>query len=492
MIFSNIKNRIKYNNTMYLIFFFAGALPLLSSIIILQQTGNDYENQIAAGAGLGSICVFITFYFIFFYYKNTKYSNLISATKEKGGSLNTVVSEISLKSVGTTKPVKADWVPRQSRQGKRVLIANDDELETNILKEKINDLGYSTYSVNTGNEVSEVLKEESSRPDMVLLNTKMPEISGFAITEQLRKKYTAEELPVILIISNNQQKDIEKCFLLGANDYITKPFVLHELEHRVNNQFLLQAAQKNQDRVSNIDNDLLLTKKLRNNIIPKNLPEVTGLSLFLTKKPLDSAGGDYYDFLQNEPDKLGVLLCDFSRHGIAATVVTAMLKIAFEQQESLGDSPAHLMTQLNYVMADYLGALPVTATYAYFDLSENSLLYTNAGHSPLVIYRQKERRSIQFNMETKELGFNSETAYEVKKISFHSQDRVYMYCDGILESKNLDGEKFGLDRFLELVRDKAGIAASKVGDEIIRSLKKWTGNKEWPGDDITMLVIEID
>jgi len=250
--------------------------------------------------------------------------------------------------------------------------------------------------------------------------------------------------------------------------------------------------KENINRLNCIEDDLLLTRKLREKIIPKTLPKVSGFSLHLTNNPLESVGGDYYDFLQNEPDKFGILLCDFSGHGISATVVTAMLKIAFKQQESLADSPAHLITQLNYVMADYLETLSVTATYAFFDASENCLLFTNAGHPPLIIYREKERRSIQHNMETKELGYNTETAFEMKKVSLNTKDRVYMYSDGVLECRNSDGEKFGLDRLLELVREKASTAADKAGGEIIKSLKKWTGNNDWPQDELTIIIIEMN
>jgi CheY-like chemotaxis protein len=71
-----------------------------------------------------------------------------------------------------------------------------------------------------GNYVSRNIKEY---PKLILLDVKMPKVSGIQVLEKLKSDPDFKSIPVVMLTSSNEGPDIEKCFALGANSYIVKP-----------------------------------------------------------------------------------------------------------------------------------------------------------------------------------------------------------------------------------------------------------------------------
>ena len=90
-------------------------------------------------------------------------------------------------------------------------------------------------------ECGEYLKDH--KPNLVLLDVMMPEIDGFSVCKEIRKKYSHFEMPIVFITAKNQVTDLVQGFSLGGNDYITKPFLKNELLARVRCQLSITRAK---------------------------------------------------------------------------------------------------------------------------------------------------------------------------------------------------------------------------------------------------------
>ena len=80
--------------------------------------------------------------------------------------------------------------------------------------------------------------------DMVLLDIMMPRMSGYEVCKELRKKYLASQLPIVMLTAKNQVKNLVEAFNVGANDYLTKPFVKDELLSRIKTHLNLHLINK--------------------------------------------------------------------------------------------------------------------------------------------------------------------------------------------------------------------------------------------------------
>lgn len=122
----------------------------------------------------------------------------------------------------------------------RVLLVDDDPINIEVLK---NQLSSDRYRLNVALSGREALKLiEDNEFDLVLLDIMMPGMSGYEVCANLRTKYKADQLPVIMITAKNQVNDLVMGFKSGANDYLTKPFVRDELLSRVDLHLNLKDA----------------------------------------------------------------------------------------------------------------------------------------------------------------------------------------------------------------------------------------------------------
>jgi CheY-like chemotaxis protein len=108
-----------------------------------------------------------------------------------------------------------------SPQQSRVLIVDDNELNRDMLARRLSRSGYLVDVAENARQLMQHVKENGL--DLVLLDIEMPEVSGFDALKMLRKDYSPNELPIIMVTARNQREDIVRALNLGANDYLTKP-----------------------------------------------------------------------------------------------------------------------------------------------------------------------------------------------------------------------------------------------------------------------------
>ena len=125
----------------------------------------------------------------------------------------------------------------------RVLIVDDNEMNRNMLARRLERKGYVTSVASGAQRLLRQVEEDST--DLILLDISMPEITGFEALQTLRARYTAVELPIIMVTAKNQSEDIVNAFDLGANDYITKPIDFPVALARIRLHLSVKEAEEN-------------------------------------------------------------------------------------------------------------------------------------------------------------------------------------------------------------------------------------------------------
>ena len=110
---------------------------------------------------------------------------------------------------------------------KKILFADDDPEIRDALSLLLNSEGYETVGASCGREVLEIIDQSF---DLVILDVMMPEMNGFAVCDQIRKRYT---VPILFLTAKSQDSDKTLGFSVGGDDYLIKPFSYNELLNRV-------------------------------------------------------------------------------------------------------------------------------------------------------------------------------------------------------------------------------------------------------------------
>lgn len=105
---------------------------------------------------------------------------------------------------------------------KKILIVEDDELICELEAILLKLRGYEIITASNGQAALDALTKE--KPNLVLLDIMLPGADGFEICRHIKNNHSTKDIPVIFLTAKKTEKDVEKGFQVGANEYLTKPF----------------------------------------------------------------------------------------------------------------------------------------------------------------------------------------------------------------------------------------------------------------------------
>lgn len=124
-----------------------------------------------------------------------------------------------------------------------VLIVDDSEMNREILREMLKD-DYDILEAASGEDGLEAIRQHGELISLVLLDIMMPGINGFEVLSQMSRDGIIDDIPVIMISSEDKQEAVLNAYELGASDYISRPFDIRAVRHRVSNIMHLYAKQR--------------------------------------------------------------------------------------------------------------------------------------------------------------------------------------------------------------------------------------------------------
>lgn len=189
----------------------------------------------------------------------------------------------------------------------RILIVDDNEVNREFLGDYIESLGHETILAENGRVALEMLKATENRPDMVLLDNLMPEMSGKEVLTHLKKEEAFRDIPVIMISANNEMDTVANCIEIGADDYLTKPFNSTLLKARINacltKKTLYDERQKYQSKLE--DYNITLQDRVREQVEEISLAQMA--TIFAMSKLAESRDEDTGEHLERMREYAKVL-----------------------------------------------------------------------------------------------------------------------------------------------------------------------------------------
>ncbi|MFT0892505.1 phosphate regulon transcriptional regulator PhoB [Pseudochelatococcus sp. G4_1912] len=143
--------------------------------------------------------------------------------------------------------------------GPRILIVEDEEALTLLLRYNLEAEGYSVDSVARGDDAEIRLREQA--PDLILLDWMLPGISGIELCRRVRARSETERLPIIMLTARGEEGERIRGLATGADDYVVKPFSVPELLARV--RALLRRAKPSQVATLLLAGDIELDRETR-------------------------------------------------------------------------------------------------------------------------------------------------------------------------------------------------------------------------------------
>jgi len=252
----------------------------------------------------------------------------------------------------------------------------------------------------------------------------------------------------------------------------------------------LMGQRLEQERIERerIEQELEVAQRIQQASLPEEVPELEGWQISPHYRPAREVGGDFYDFLELEEGRVGVVVGDATGKGVPAALVMASARSMLRAVAQTSNSPGEVLRRVNdALVTDIPATMFVTCFYAVLDPKSASLRYANAGHD-LPYLRRTSGEAEELRARGMPLGLMPGMGYEEKATVLKAGEVALFYSDGLVEAHNPKGEMFGFPRLRVLVA-KHGEERS-LGDSLLEELYSFTGEEWEQEDDITLLTLE--
>jgi serine phosphatase RsbU (regulator of sigma subunit) len=236
--------------------------------------------------------------------------------------------------------------------------------------------------------------------------------------------------------------------------------------------------------------ELEIAKDVQARLFPQTLPPMQSVDYAGLCIQARKVGGDYYDFLDLGPQRLGLVIGDISGKGIAAALLMASLQANLRSQCAISiDHPQRLLQAVNQLFCENTpdGSF-ATLFFAEYDGGSGRLRYANCGHLCALLLRCDGTLD-RLDSTATVLGIFKKWDCTVEERKLHPGDTLALYTDGITECFNDAGEEFGEDRLVQALRRHRGPNSQTMLERVVQEIQQYGSQEQ--NDDITLIIAKI-
>jgi serine phosphatase RsbU (regulator of sigma subunit) len=259
----------------------------------------------------------------------------------------------------------------------------------------------------------------------------------------------------------------------------------------IENAFLYEELAE-QERMKH---ELEIARKIQLASLPQNIPQVKGLDIAGASLPAMEVGGDFYDYLETDSQKITAVIGDVSGKGTSAALYMSKVQGILRSLFTFGLSPRDLFVRANRLLCRDLEKRSfVTVLGAEFDLAAGTVRIARAGHLPLYCYDATAQAVVKIVPPGIGLGLNDADQPFAMLEEFErrlSAGDVFLFVsDGITEAHDDKGDEYGDDRLCALLTSHAAAPAALVCETLLADVKNFAGSTP-QHDDQTVVCITV-
>ena len=244
-----------------------------------------------------------------------------------------------------------------------------------------------------------------------------------------------------------------------------------------------------------IAQEMEFAKQVQARLFPQKLPAMRTLEYAGGCVQARQVGGDYYDFLELRPGRLGLVLADVAGKGISGALLMANLQANLRSQYAVAlDNLPELLQSVNRLFYENTSdSSYATLFFADYDDSTHRLRYVNCGHPPPLLLRADPRPSPGGSPSVEclaatctVLGLFRKWRCSVAEAQLAPGDTLVLYTDGVSEAATAEGEEFGESRLVKTVRAYCHEPPASLLQSIAEAVQEFSHGEQQ--DDITLVV----
>jgi sigma-B regulation protein RsbU (phosphoserine phosphatase) len=367
----------------------------------------------------------------------------------------------------------------------KILLVEDEPNIAKLFQYNLTKAGYICETAENGKSGIEKLSE--FHPDLIISDIMMPEVDGFQFRAMLTEDPILGKIPFVFLTAKGSEEDILQGYDLDIEDYIIKTSSPKIVMAKVS-AILKSKAKEREKTVHEVHQaaDNLGTK-----VVPDEFLKINGFEVNHWHQTFENIpGGDFIDYIRIDDNRGLVVLGDVMGKkwkawyfAVAyAGYVRSSVRFVLSKQEDI--SPSKIISGVNNSVFhdERISEVFITLSVILIDNKNKRITYSGAGDLP-IIYKSEETKLI--TSDGLLLGFDESSVYTDYTVNIKNGDEIFLFTDGILESRNDTNEMFGTDRLLKTIERLK--STNESIDQIKKVFSEYTKNNY--EDDITIISI---
>ena len=257
------------------------------------------------------------------------------------------------------------------------------------------------------------------------------------------------------------------------------------------------------------DRELEIASEIQLRLLPSKCPQIEGLEIAAKCQTASRVGGDYYDFIPTNYDRLGhqqteaasqvpwsIVIGDVMGKGVPAGLIMTMTRGMLRAEVLNRHSPAQIMRHLNRVMyADLENSHRfVSMFYSEYNPKNQTLVFTNAAHNPPLLWRCTTNQLEKLDSWGMLIGLDMDSEYEDAMVQLAPGDTIIYYTDGFTDAANDNGDRFDEDNLCRAFKWACQHfdTSEEILEYLFQQVEQFSGtNNDNYGDDMTSIVMRI-
>jgi serine phosphatase RsbU (regulator of sigma subunit) len=234
---------------------------------------------------------------------------------------------------------------------------------------------------------------------------------------------------------------------------------------------------------------LRLARVIQQGFFPSTSPVVPGYDLGGASFPAEATGGDYFDYFPMSMGRVGVVVADVSGHGLGPALVMSQTRAYLRALLPLDLDVSELVTRLNdFLITDSPEGLFVTLFLAQLDPCDGSFVYASAGHQCFLLGPGDEVQPLE--AAGVPLGVLPGRVPSAQPRTLQRGQMVLFLTDGGPETASPEGDLFGIERTLDVVRENRHVPAGEIVEALYHGARRFAQDTPQQ-DDITAVVLKV-
>ena len=238
-----------------------------------------------------------------------------------------------------------------------------------------------------------------------------------------------------------------------------------------------------------LEEQMQMAKDVQASLLPAQSPEIPGYDISGICIPTFDIGGDYYDYIPIDDNKIAIVIADVSGDGIPAALIMASFRAMLRNQLKSILNLSDLMHFLNQQIPDVSRKRDfITTFFGELDFINHEFHFINCGHNPPILIKS-DGKIIMLETGGPSLNIIKDAEFRSDVIKIDEGDQIILYTDGVIEIFGKNSKEYGLGRLKELVIENKNKSSAELINCVVNSTREFSGRKLYR-DDFTIVVLK--